>query len=352
MKIETKPLSLALEKVKRIHGDARRTLPILSCVKLSAENGILEISASDLDQFQIERVECDGNLAPTCVNQNYIAGAIGGESVTLEMSGDSLEVTSGFGTTKLPTMDAGEFPSIPTLEKGENHGVNCQELGKAIDLVSFAASTEAVRYILNSVYACGESKTLSAVSTNGRELAVVESALIGSAFKIVAPSAFAGNLCSALMRDGASFSSSSSWMLVRHAAGSYYCKQLEGKYPNWKQVVPAKKTKLGTVSTGDFKQLVGRCLVFTDQSEAGAKFEFSKSKLTIKFIGDKNAQVEHSIDGSFKDFTIELNARAFHKTLSAIKAESIDLFHSGDCLSPIRIEAGDLVILAMPMRPR
>lgn len=348
MKIITTKLKAALENLRRVHG-RRQSLPILGCVKLVAANGTLEITASNLDEYMIERAECEGDLELICASPNYILGAIGGESVTIELVSGHLEITSPFGVSKIPTMEAEEFPKMPTLEKAEKHGVSCADLSKMISGVLFCASEDQARYVLQSVYLESKAKKLVAVATNGRDLALIEAALIGSDFKITAPSAFCGNFSNALLREGASLSSSENWILVEHESGAYYCKQLEGNYPNYKQVIPSEKTNLGEVATEELKSLVARCLVFTEQSEAKTVFEFSKKALTVSFVGDKNAQLKHTMDGKFSPFTVALNARSIHKILSNIKTESVTLFFT-DELSPLRFESGDLMVITMPMR--
>jgi DNA polymerase III sliding clamp (beta) subunit (PCNA family) len=125
---------------------------------------------------------------------------------------------------------------------------------------------------------------------------------------------------------------------------------MEVNYPNYRQVIPKEKVKLGEVATDELKSLVARCLVFTEQSEAKTIFEFSKKALTVSFVGDKNAQLKHALDGAFAPFTIALNARSIFKILSNIKSESVTLFQSGDELSPFRFETGDLMVLSMPIR--
>ena len=64
------------------------------------------------------------------------------------------------------------------------------ELANALNLVSWSASTDDSRYVLKSALIESHAKKLTVVATNGREMAFVETALIGSKFSIIVPADF------------------------------------------------------------------------------------------------------------------------------------------------------------------
>jgi DNA polymerase III subunit beta len=349
MKLETKALSEALKNLKPILSH-RTTLPILSCVKLHTERNRLHITASDLDQFQVERIECDGEIGPVCVGFYHLSNSIGGEGVSIKLGKDLLTIGCDFGTTELATLSAEEFPASPKMEKSKSLGVSCEDLGNAMGLVSWAASDDPTRYNIQSVFISSESKKLQAVSTGGRELALVDLALIGSDFELTVPSGLSGNMAFALSRKGAELSANESWIKVSHESGWYACKQIDGKYPNYRQVIPAKKTLLGEVDAAALKELFGRCLGFSTAKEAKGVFTFSKDGVEVDFIGDNNANLHHRLSGKFSEFKIALNARSIFNSLSHVKNPTVKLYSAGDEFSPITIQAGDLMILTAPMR--
>ncbi len=75
--------------------------------------------------------------------------------------GTVLVVTSPFGVSKIPTMEAEEFPKMPTLENAEKHGVSCADLSKMISGVLFCASEDQARYNLQSVHVESKAKKLA-----------------------------------------------------------------------------------------------------------------------------------------------------------------------------------------------
>lgn len=348
MIIQTKPLIAALNNIKPVVS-RRITLSILACVKLHTERNRLHITATNLDEFIVERVEVEGEIEPVCVSFNYLLMALSGETTAIKLQKGSLKISCGENETEIATIDAADFAPLPEMKKSENHGVACNELGNAVNLVSWASLEDESRYVLKSVYVSSSEKKLSAVATNGRELAIAESAIIGSDFDLLAPSEFIGNFSFALSRTGATLSTTDNQIKVSHEWGNYFCKKVEGNYPNYSQVIPKGQKPLGTVSVDEFRAVVQSCVGFSQNSEAKGLFKFSKNELEIEFLGDNNAKLSRHMAGSFAAFGISLSTKKMLKILSNIKTDEAKLFFT-DELSPISIESGELKVFTMPMR--
>jgi DNA polymerase III subunit beta len=348
MKIKTQALKTALNNVRpAIRG--RATLPILACVKLKTQKGKLCISATNLDEYFIEFIEADGEMEPICVSYEYIYLALSGESCELKLDKNWLTIICQNAETKIATMDADEFVAPPKLDKPTTHGLACSELAESIKSVAWASSTDESRYILKSVLIESTAKKLSVLATNGRELAIHKSELIGSDCSILAPSAFISGFCSALVRKGAILSDNENQIHVTHDEGEYFCKKLEGNYPNYKQVIPTDQKPLGSVAVAEFLGVVSSCVGFRDESEARGIFTFSKTNMLIEFIGDNGTALTRKLDGKFEKLVIGLSTKKLVRIFSNLKTEEAKLFFN-DEFSPIVIEAGDLQVTTMPMR--
>jgi DNA polymerase III subunit beta len=348
MKIETSKLKTALDYVRPII-NRRMVLPILSCVKLHTERNRLHITATNLDEYIVERVEVDGEIEPVCISFNYFCAALSGETTEIKSSKGVIIIKCGENETSLSTMDAGEFPAIPKFEKGENHGVACADLSDAINQVAWAASVDESRYVLMSVLIHSSAKNLAIVATNGRELAIVNVPLIGSEFEIVFPSSFVSSFCASLARMGAVLSSNEKQVRVSHDWGNYFCKQVEGAYPNYKGVIPAKTKPLGTVSVEEFLGMVSNCAAFSEHPEAKGLFRFSKKELSVEFVGDNNATLSRHMAGSFAEFGVALSTKKLARIFSQLKTDEAKLFFVDELL-PITIESGNLKVFTAPMR--
>lgn len=348
MKTETLKLKSALENLRPVIG-RRNTLPILSCVKLHTERNRLNISASNLDEFAVERVEVDGEIDPVCVSFNFLSLALSGKEVEIQNKGKTIIVKCGMDETSISTLDAEEFPAYPKFEKPENHGAACAELSESINQVAWASSCDPARYVLNSALVSCADKSMSVVATNGRELATISKPLIGTPFEMLIPSEFLSNFASSLSRPGAILSSNKAQVRVSHDWGNYFCKQVDGTYPNYKQWTSLKTKQLGTVSTDEFKTIISGCCGFSQDSEAKGIFTFSKTGLLIDFTGDNGAKLSRHLAGKFSELKIALSTKKLLKIFQNIKTDDAKLSFV-DELSPLVIESGDLMVITMPMR--
>jgi len=352
MNIKTEPLKTALESLHRIV-KGRNTLPVLACVKMEAKAGALELTASNLDEYQLEKVECDGALEPCCVSLANILWAIGGESVSIERVGNRLVVAFDSNETDLAVLEAEEFPVWPK-DKLSAVGVSCVDLASSIRRVAWAsAKNNSGRWILESVHISGSSKQLKCEASDGKYLAIINLALIGAPLECVIPEPSHPHLAAALERTGSAFSVCENYAHVSHDAGAYLTKQINGTYPNTASTIPAEIIPVGTIKLAPLLAVFNRC-AFYAASEAGkfnsVKLDFGKKGLSVQFTGS-NSKSNGLIAGEFSPAKWAFAAELFKKVLSSITGDEIKVFTSdAKDLGAIVIDDGDMRILAMPVR--
>ena len=117
--IERAALLKALGHVQSVV-ERRNTIPILSNVLLTAGDGGLAFSATDLDMEIIDsteaRVEGAGQItAPAHTLYEIVRKLPEGSEVALNYSGDDprLQVRAGRYKVNLPVLPAGDFPVMP-----------------------------------------------------------------------------------------------------------------------------------------------------------------------------------------------------------------------------------------------
>ena len=346
MKLNTKKLKTALDNLAKITA-RKMSLPILSCVKLSAANNLLTIEASNLDEYQTETVECDGETGAFCVSAKHLSASVGGSEMDLEWDGKKLTIKWDTSIFRVPTLASDDFPPAPS-EKASEIGLNCGDLAKGISAVLFAASDESNRYVLNSVHLQGKPKSITCVATNGRMLAVHEANQIAAAFEALVPREFAPNFCAALNREDAVFSVSEKHLFAHHKSGMYLCKQIEESYPNWKQVVPTEFKVSGTLPVAPMVEAFSRCAAFYDEKSFAVKLDFQASGVQFTYDGERG-NVEKLIDGKFEPLIIALDFQYMTKICNAFDCESVS-FSGTDELSALVFQSNDLKTIIMPMR--
>lgn len=351
MKIQTKKLNEALARLLPIAA-GKTTLPILSAVRIEADGKNLKLAVTNLDEFAEETVECDGKIPATCVNLQQFAKSLGGDEVEISLGEDGhLSVSFSGGGVELSTQESDDFPMPPKLERPQRHGIACHCAAEAVSSVVWAAGDDLLRYTINSVRIESGSKVLSVVATDSRWLATRESATIGSEAAMSIPKAFCQRFAAALERDGALLSSSKNWVKVEHNNGYYFCKQIDGSYPNWRQVVPKERHLLGPVGITTMKEVALFCNAYNEKAlDRSVRLFFSKDGLRLEFVGANNAKAHRVVGGEFDDFTVGVSLIRLKDIFSNLTGETAKIYRTGDNHSPLVIEAGEMCVVLMPMR--
>lgn len=352
MKIKTKTLGDALDRLAPIVG-RRLTLPILSCIKFEAIDNRLYLTADSMDQRQVEIIECDGALAAVCVGFERLRHAIGGEDLEITFSGEKMQIQFSLGGTKIAVLPAEDFPD-EKKDKWIASGINCEELADSIGRTQWACSKDFTSYILNGVHVCGSSKNLICEATTSRELAVLEKAIICSDIDAVIPAAFCSQLIAALNRKDSGVSFGKNAIKVSHAEGAFYCRLLDGVYPNTQNAMPKKTNLIGEIQTAPLIDALSRInFLGGPKTEAHCLLSFSASGLGVQFVG-KEDEASFRIDGNFKEHEAAMNATTLLGCIKALGSESAKVFKPSkdDADNMLIFQSGDLFVYTTKVRAK
>ena len=140
----------------------RTTLPILSGVMVAADSSGITISSFDYEVSAKTQVAADVSQPGTVLVSGRlladIAQRLPGDSVTCEINGSAVAITSGSAKFSLATMPVEEYPSLPEVD-GVTGSIEGAEFAHAVAQVSPAASRDDVTPVITGV--------LIDISTNG-----------------------------------------------------------------------------------------------------------------------------------------------------------------------------------------
>jgi DNA polymerase-3 subunit beta len=131
-------------------------------------------------------------------------------------------------------------------------------------------------------------------------------------------------------------------------------KLIDGNYPNYLQVVPAKSTKMVVVEKDVLTHAVKRVSILSKEKTNAVKLQLEKDTLILSTNNPEvgEASEELSIDYKGEEITIGFNSRYLMDVLTAMDRQNITL-ELNDPLSPCLIkEVGDenYKCVVMPMR--
>lgn len=159
---------------------ARESVPVLSGVRLTAAEGWLDVTATDLEVTVSARVEATVERpGDRVVDARLFAGLVrrlAGNVVELALGddGSSLEVLSASARFSLLSASSEDFPELPRVADGWALAMPARQLKEALAQTVFAAASSDQRPVLSGVLAELGGDHLRLVATDGSRLAFRE----------------------------------------------------------------------------------------------------------------------------------------------------------------------------------
>lgn len=168
----------------------RSTLPVLSNVLVEVEPGIVTLTANNLDVAvrctMPATVWVPGAITiPARLLSDYLAELGKNDSISFEYNPKTHKIALATGRYKanFPTIEAEDFPPIPTVEsvlntpEGERRPLSIPAgiLRRCIALSTYAAATDDTRPVLAAVHVRIEASGVTMVATDGFRLSAVTS---------------------------------------------------------------------------------------------------------------------------------------------------------------------------------
>jgi len=326
------PLSQVVGVVER-----RQTLPVLANFMLAAREGQLTVTGTDMEVELISTVPADvsqeGEITvPARKLVDIVKALPDGSSITFGVSYDKATLSAGRSRFTLSTLPASEFPATDQVESLENISVAEATLKKMMDKTSFAMANQDVRYYLNGLLFDFNGEQLRAVATDGHRLAIcdLESSVdVSSDRQLIVPRKGVMELSRMLSGDDQEVILAIGRNHIRLVKGetTFTSKLIDGRFPDYKAVVPVGADKQMLVDKATFIQALQRAAILSNEKYKGVRLEAAGT--TIKIIAH-NPQHEEAVEEIEAEFNFDRLAVGFNVTylldaLVAIDTEQVSL---------------------------
>ena len=367
--LERAALLKSLGHVHRVV-ERRNTIPILSNVLLRAENGQLQLRATDLDLEITESVAADiGQKGATTLPAHTLYDIVrklpDGAQVSLESAGDSgqLQLRSGRSRFNLQSLPESDFPDLNAGDLTHKFTLGAADLKRLIEKTQFAISTEETRYYLNGIFMHTtevEGHTmLRAVDTDGHRLARVElPAPAGAAGMpgVIIPRKAVSEVQKLVDDLAADVTVEMSTTKARFTFGDVVLtsKLIDGTFPDYARVIPTGNDKRLTVERGQFMEAVDRVSTISSERGRAVKLALIEGKLTLSVTNPDSgsATEEIEVDYDAAPLDIGFNARYLLDIAQQLDSDTA-LFKLADPGSPTVVQDRDgasALYVLMPMR--
>jgi DNA polymerase III subunit beta len=282
--------------------------------------------------------------------------------VEFSTQGDAISISSGRTRYKLNGLPRDEFPAFPKVDFAESWRITGQDLTRLITHVSFAASTEETRPILNGVlWQLGEGQ-MRMVATNGHRLAkmvlpVEDTGTLPAGDFIVHPKAL-GQVQRLFKPDEAvEVGRSENHIGFRGTDVQVFTRLIEGPYPNYEQVIPQDSDKSMVADKGALTAAVRRmAIVASDQTH---RIRLSLGGPMLKFAVETpdvgTATEELPVEYEGEPLEIGFNAQYLLELLRYMPTDEVSMAFKAPeraaTMRPIGNEdTPDYMCLVMPLR--
>lgn len=151
------------------------TLPILNNVLLKAENGVLELSTTNLEVgvkcIVRGKIEVEGAFTVQARLLSDYVNLLPSEPVNLELDDAEIKVSCESYKTKVKGMNAEDFPLIASIETDKSVQMPTSEFKEALSQVLFAVAMDETRPEISGVYFQLSKNLLTMAATDSFRLA-------------------------------------------------------------------------------------------------------------------------------------------------------------------------------------
>ncbi len=371
---QTAPLLQSLQLVSRaISG--QQALPILGNILLQVEGKRCTVSATDLEisivtSFEAT-IENEGSITvPAKAILNFAQYASDPEVVLETVEGTQLKCTSKHSKTTLSGELATEYPTIAAVEKNVSFAVNAHALLEALHLVTFTCARTSLRPVLSGVSVRTEGGKLILVGTDSYRLSeYVLQASVKDEISCIIPvkvleevkAAISGNKTKKPGNDESigevpqvQVTLSSQQVELQVGQTRFLSRLIEGKFPDYKQIIPKETSVRSVISTHELTTAVRRMHYFAKEVNNNLTFVLGSGDVQIRTpqtpLGKDEASVTAETTGG--ESKIALSSSYLLDFLSHIDDANVEL-QVVDSMHPAVFKlpnATSFLHLIMPLR--
>ena len=348
--------------------EKRSTLPILSNVLLDINNGSLTITATDLDLIFIHKIsnveilEEGKTTTSSSIMYDIVRKISSGSKINFSNSSENkLQLETDKSIFNLNCITASEFPLTDENFNQNEFIIKSKDLLKLLNKCKFSISNDETRHYLSGIFfhqTQSEDKIfLTAAATDSHRMSVSKIRLDNKIdFEpIILPKKTIFQLCSLLedFEGNVKISNIKSKIKFELNNSTLISKLIDGKFPNYLQVIPKENQKKLEIDLKSFLNSVDRVASVSLDKKDGVKFNLKANTLDMSVNNTNSGDGKESLSVKFDhELDISFNSRYLIDVASQLDGDLIEIYLK-DTGSPalIRDPADfDSIYVVMPMK--
>ncbi len=343
------------------------TLPILENFLFDIQDGVLTVSATDLQTSMVTSLEVDakenGKIAVPSKILIETLKTLPDQPIAFSVDKETLaiEISAGDGKYKLTGNDGEDFPKIPSVEGTASLSMSASALSECISKTIFAVANDDLRPAMSGVYCQLSTQDITFVATDAHKLVRYrrKDVSAASSSSIILPKKALNLLKAALPVEDVTvsvdFNSTSAFFKFNNVR--LVCRLIDERYPDYEAVIPLDNPNKLVVDKGLLLSTLKRVVIYANKTTHQVRLKMSGSELHISsedldFSNEAHERLTCQYDG--QDMEIGFNARFLIEMLHNIDGEEVLIEMSQPSraaliLPHVPIQDEDLLMLVMPV---
>lgn len=344
---------------------ARSTLPILSGVLLSSQDGTVTLHSTDLEvsirHTAPALTEGDGSIVVPGRLLTDIVRSLPEAAVTIETEGERAHVRCQQSAFSVKTLSAADFPAFPEVGASQTVELPADVLSTMVRKVSKAVSRDETRAVLTGVLLVLEGAIIKMVATDSYRLAIEQAILeseAGADLEVVVPGrALEEAIKLAASGEKVKVGVSDNQVVFEFGETTFVTRRIEGTFPNYRQLLPQRSDEdtVVTIATEELAAAVKRVSLLAMHStplrvSVNVEDQTLSLSATTQDVGDASEDLMVKAEG--KDVEIAFNHSYMNDGLGSIGTDTLTL----RVVSPLKpgllesAQGEDFKYLLMPVR--
>ena len=347
---------ILLKSLNLVQGviEKRNTLPILSNVLLKVKEKKLFIIATDLDLVFYDEIHeinvlSEGSTTTSAsVLYDILRKISSNSNISFDLkSQNKLSLKTDNSDFNLLCLPTDNFPNFSDEFQEDEIVLDKSKLLPLLNKSKISISNDETRHYLNGIFVhvteANSRSFLTAVATDSHRLSsssteVQKGTNISS---LILPKKTVFQLCNLLQDTNEKIIIQSSETKIQFKIGNIrlISKVIDGKFPDYRKVVPTNNNKSLIVSTKEFIDSVERVITVSTDRKEGVKLVITKNSIKLSVNSTNSGEGNEVIKANYSDeeLTISFNSKYLIDIASEIEDKNIKM-NFKDSISPVMIE--------------
>ena len=333
--------------------EKKNTLPILSNVLLLLKDKKLSIVATDLDIIfydeisEVNIIKEGSTTTSAAILYDILRKISSNSELNFDLKSENkLSLKSENADFNLLCLPTDNFPSFSDEFEGQEIALNNQRFLKLLNKTRISISNDDTRHYLNGIFlhlteAHGR-HFLTGVATDSHRLSSSSLEVDKNEFNpLILPRKTVFQLCTLLSESSDQLTMQSSENKIKFTLGKMklISKVIDGKFPDYKKVVPTSNDKVLTVPSKDFINSIERVASVSLDRKEGVKLVINKDNVQLSVNSANSGEGNEKIKAEFNNdnLNISFNSKYLIDIASEIEDKNLKI-NLKDSVSPVLIE--------------